>query len=500
MGEKPECAAITTGKKGNGYFTLMIQPKATYSEDEITPKEMVFVLDCSGSMSGHPMDTSKAVMQKCIEFMNPNDTFQIIRFSENASGLSDKPLPNTPENIRKGLDYVNNLKGTGGTQMIEGIRAALNFPHDPERMRIVFFLTDGYIGNETEIFSEIEENLGETRLFSLGVGSSTNRFLLDMMAETGRGEVQYVRPGSDITEAVEQFYERISNPYFTDISIDWKGLKVEDIYPKRIPDLFSSQPLFIYGRYSEPGSAVIEVSGNIAGEKTTLPVEIEFLENDENNSALSSIWARQKIKDLDNKQFRGDIPEIVSQITALALEFKLMSKYTSFVAVEESYEVNDQGELQTVMVPVEMPESVSYEGVFGVEECEDTASSGLMYNNCPSCCPAPEPTEPPLRPESEKNVITIDTENLNISLATKTFKIPTDFDFSSTDKKSITVQILKNGELLKKVTGDSDELKVDKKNLTVELKESPFTESSTYIIIIEIEGTKIKGTATVEVK
>jgi len=510
-GEKPECAVITTGKKGNGYFTLMIQPKATYSEDEITPKEMVFVLDCSGSMSGHPMDTSKAVMRKCIEYMNPGDTFQIIRFSEAASGLSDKPLGNSPENIRKGLDYVEKLEGEGGTNMIEGIKAALNFPRDPERMRIVFFLTDGYIGNETDILSEIDKNIGEARLFSLGVGSSVNRYLLDMMAEVGRGEVQYVKPGSDITEAVDQFYERISNPYFTDIAIDWKGLKVDDIYPKKIPDLFSSQPLFVYGRFTDPGSAEIEVAGNIAGKKTLLPVQVEFPETNEENSALSSIWARQKIKDLDNRQFRGEVPEIVNQITALALEFKLMSKYTSFVAVEESYQRNEDGELETVMVPVEMPEGVSYEGVFG--EDSDKYSSGSGYaTNCATyiqteSCPAPlspEPTPAPSPhttpvPEVQK-VITVDTEKLSVSQNSKVIRIPTDFDFSQTDIKTVKVQILRAGELITEVRGDA--LKGDKKDLIAEFEKTPFAESGSYTIIIEIEvnGTVIsKGAAVIEV-
>ncbi len=538
-GDMPECAAITTGNNGNGYFTLMIQPKAEYKEEEITAKEMVFVLDCSGSMSGIPMETSKATIRKCVEYMNKNDTFQIINFSMSASGLSDKPLTNTPENIKKGLAYIDTLSGEGGTNMIEGIKAALNAPRDRERMRIVFFLTDGYIGNETEILAEIEKNIGNARLFSLGVGSSVNRYLLDNMSEAGRGHVQYMRPKEEPKAVVEEFYERISKPYFTDISIDWKGCKVDDIYPKRIPDLFSSQPLFIYGRYTQPGSGTVEITGNIAGKKTVFPVKVEFPEKNEANSALSSIWARQKIKDLENRQYGGPKGDLINQITALALEFRLMSTYTSFVAVEESYQVDPNGERKSILVPVEMPESVSYEGVFGKEKKDkalynlpaSTLSTGVDYT-----CAAPQPSyseclkteeaegyiAPDGKPVSTadqnqkpsfSSVISINTENLKFS-AKNSVELETTFDFSSylknsEEKKSFTkVQIFKSGELLGEITsldGKTGIIPSDKDKNTIILSflegKSPFVTSGEYTLIIEVyneNGTVIaRGADTV---
>jgi len=254
----------------------MIQPKAELRAEEITPKEMIFVVDNSGSMSGYPIEKAKEAVRRCLRGMNPNDSFQVIRFSESASALSDRPLPNTPGNVKKGLKYVDDMQGMGGTEMIEGIKASLSYPPDPERVRIVCFMTDGYIGNENEILAAIEKLLGNARLFSFGVGSSVNRYLLDRMAEVGRGMVQYVRPDEETETCVSRFYERIDKPFLMDIDIDWNGLKVTDLYPRRIPDLFSAQPVIIHGRYTQAGKTEITLNGTVGGEAYSQPLAVEL--------------------------------------------------------------------------------------------------------------------------------------------------------------------------------------------------------------------------------
>ena len=260
-GERPEMALLThrEGDSG-GFFSLMIQPKAEFEAGEIAPRELIFVVDCSGSMRGEPIAAAKQAMRRVITHMQPNDTFRVIRFSEAASQLSQEPLANTTDNIKRGLVYIEQMEGSGGTQMIEGIKAALDYPADPERMRIVCFMTDGYIGNETEILAAIEEKLGGARLFSFGVGTSVNRYLLENMAEVGRGTVEYMRPGEDSSGVIDRFYERIDRPFLVDLDIDWGDLQVADIYPRRIPDLFAAQPVILHGRYTEPGSGPISES------------------------------------------------------------------------------------------------------------------------------------------------------------------------------------------------------------------------------------------------
>ncbi|MEA3400781.1 MAG: VIT domain-containing protein [Armatimonadota bacterium] len=375
-GERPEMALLAH-RKGDtgGFFTLMIQPKADFGAGEITPKEMIFVVDCSGSMRGEPIAKAKQAMRKCITHMQPEDTFRVIRFSESASQLSQEPLSNTTENIKRALVYIEQMSGSGGTMMIEGIKAALDYPPDPERVRIVSFMTDGYIGNETEILAAIEDKLGEARLFSFGVGTSVNRYLLERMAEVGRGVVQYVRPNEETTEVVDRFYERIARPYLLDIEIDWGGLQVADIYPARIPDLFADQPLVVHGRYTEPGEDSITIRGQLASAEWSRQLDVEMPRQQPRNEALASLWGRARIKDLMDRMFHGEDPEIVKQVTDLALEFRLMSAYTSFVAVEERV-VNEGGEQRTVQQPVPMPEGVSYEGVFGAPSRREMKAGG----------------------------------------------------------------------------------------------------------------------------
>ncbi|MCD4654443.1 VWA domain-containing protein, partial [bacterium] len=334
-GKRPIAALQTHNDDNGGFFSLMIQPQGEFTTREIISKEMVFVVDCSGSMSGAPMAQAKALMRKAIQEMNPDDSFQIIRFSSAASQFSPMPLPNTPSNIHKALAYINAMKGGGGTRMIEGIKAALNYPSDPERLRMVLFLTDGYIGNEAEIFGEIEKRIGNTRLFSLGVGSSVNHYLLDRMAEAGRGFVQYVRPDEDTQPAVKLFYDRIRNPLLTNICIDWDGLDIKDVYPALIPDLFSDQPVILHGRFGKAGRGTVTITGTMNGRAWEQEINVILPRKEPANDVLATLWARTRIKNLMNRLNQGHRRDIEQEITELALQYNLMSKYTAFVAVTE---------------------------------------------------------------------------------------------------------------------------------------------------------------------
>ncbi len=366
-GEKPQMGLLAHQGDLGGYFLLMFQPPETAATETVTPKEMVFVMDCSGSMSGEPISLSKKAVRYALENLNPGDTFQIIRFSESASPFAEEPLPATRANIRRGLSYINGLEGEGGTMMIEGIKAALDYPHRENRLRIVCFMTDGYIGNEAEILDAIQKKLGDdTRLFSFGVGSSVNRYLLESMAEVGRGEVQYILLNEKPDEAVKKFYERVRNPVLTHIRVDWAGLDAHELYPSRVRDLFLGQPVFVLGRYDRPGDATIRIHGKVGGQAVEYPLSVRLPATEPANAALAPLWARARIKELTAEQYGGENPDVVKEITEVALKYHLMSPYTSFVAVEEKV-VNEAGEVRTIQVPVEMPEGVSYEGVFGRE-------------------------------------------------------------------------------------------------------------------------------------
>ena len=353
---------------GDGFFTMILQPPERVTAQDVMPKELVFVLDTSGSMSGFPIEKAKETMKLALDGLYPQDTFNLITFSGDTSILFPQPVAATPENLEKAQAFLASRSGSGGTEMMKAIRAALDPSDAQAHVRIVCFMTDGYVGNDMEIISEVQKH-PNARVFAFGIGNSVNRFLLDKMAEHGRGEVEYVAPGDDGSAAAKRFHERVRNPLLTDISIDWSGLPVTDVYPKRLPDLFSAKPVIVSGRYTAGARGVIKLRGNVSGRAFARDISIELPDNESRHDVLATLWARTRIDDLMSQDYKGiqngnardDIREAITQ---LGLSFRLMTQFTSFVAVEEM-SITDRGEPRRIEVPVEMPEGVSREGVFG---------------------------------------------------------------------------------------------------------------------------------------
>ncbi|MDE0002200.1 MAG: VIT domain-containing protein [Rhodospirillaceae bacterium] len=343
---------------GQGYFTMMLFPPAHLENLARHPVEMVFVLDCSGSMSGVPIAQAKSAVVSALDRLESDDTFQIIRFSDNASRFGVEPVAATPGNIERAKRYIDSLDGAGGTMMIEGIRAALNFPHDTERLRFVTFLTDGYIGNEAEILREIHASIGASRIFSFGVGSSVNRYLLERMAIIGRGAVAYLGLEDSGADVMNDFLKRISHPALSDVNIRWGDMRISDVYPSRLPDLFVGRPVVVTGKYrGEPGG--LYVGGRAGGERIEFGVQSD---GGDAHSFLPQIWARLRIADLMDRRVGATDPyaEFEGLIRQTALDYELMSDYTAFVAVDASQPTSgDHG--VTVVQPVPVPAGVRYE-------------------------------------------------------------------------------------------------------------------------------------------
>jgi Ca-activated chloride channel family protein len=359
-GETVKTALLThKDSAGQGYFTFMLFPPQDTALEQRMPMEMIFVLDCSGSMSGKPIDQARAAIDHALTQLQPGDTFQVISFSDKASQLGSAPVPATGENIKRGRQYVRSLSAGGGTMMINGIRAALNFDHDPERLRIVTFLTDGYIGNESEILSEMHRLLGASRVFSFGVGSSVNRFLLDRMAKLGRGAVAYLGLNDSGRDVMNAFYARVSRPVLTDIEIDWGGMHVSDVVASGL-DLFVGRPVIYTGKFAGNSTGTICVRGNAAGHLVEAKFNAESGALSANHPALASVWARMHIAELMDHAMYATNNELSQQITMIALQHSLMSAYTSFVAVDSSARTSgDHG--TTVQVAVPVPAGVKYE-------------------------------------------------------------------------------------------------------------------------------------------
>ncbi len=371
-GLEPRAQLMAQKTGDGGYFTLTVEPPQAYSQDKARPRELVFALDTSGSMHGAPMDTSIAAVKKALDGMGKDDTFQILRFAGDTSQLAETPLKNTAVNRQRGIDFLTSMQGGGGTEMLGGVKAALDRPADGDRMRMVLFLTDGYIGNETAIFEQIDRYRGDARLFGLGVGSSVNHYLLDGMSRMGRGAVTYVGPNEPTDAVVERFYGYIGRPVLTDIEIDWGDLPVADVVPNALPDLFAGQPVTVYGRFTgAPTGGTAKLKARLGGAPIEMPIKLDMRTSAE-HTGLASMWARQQVDALQNypniRSSQAD-DATIKKVTDLALKYRVMTEYTSFVAVETRQEKQKDGTLKTVEVPLELPmgvENTAYGESYGV--------------------------------------------------------------------------------------------------------------------------------------
>ena len=270
------------------------------------------------------------------------------------------PLRATATNVRRGLSYVRGLRGGGGTMMIEGIKAALDFPHDPDRLRFVCFMTDGYIGNDRQIVGEVHKRIGESRIFSFGVGSSPNRYLLNRMAKQGCGAVAYLGLRDSASDVMDAFFERISHAALRDIALDWGAMQVTDVYPSRVPDLFVGRPVILTGRFKGEGATQVRIRGKMGAEARELALPLDLDDKSAVHAGIAPVWARAKIAHLYDRATYAPDPELPQAIKQVALDYSLMSAYTAFVAVDSTRRTaGDHG--TSVAVPVPVPEGVRYD-------------------------------------------------------------------------------------------------------------------------------------------
>ncbi|MFY9620716.1 MAG: VIT and VWA domain-containing protein [Pyrinomonadaceae bacterium] len=378
-GKKINDALLTHYTGASGFFTLIVQPPERVTAEDVTPKELVFVLDTSGSMSGFPIDKAKETMKMALDNLYPHDTFNLITFAGDTHILFPEPVSATKENLAKAQAFLESRQGGGGTEMMKAIKASLD-PSDAQgHVRIVCFMTDGYVGNDMEIIGEVQKH-PNARVFAFGIGGSVNRYLLDNMAKHGRGEVEYVALNDDGSAAARRFHERVRNPLLTDISIDWNGMPVSDVYPKVIPDLFGAKPVILTGKYGGNGRGVIRLKGKMSGRDFVREIPVDFSATDKRD-VLATLWARTRVDELMDQDLNGaqagTMKEDLKQaITQLGLDYRLMTKFTSFVAVEEMV-VTDGGQPRRIDVPVEIPEGVNREAVIN----EQHSSLGSAFNS-----------------------------------------------------------------------------------------------------------------------
>ncbi len=359
-------AVLAHSNKSGGYFTLILQPPDKVPDEAVVPRQLIFVLDTSGSMWGFPLEMAKKTIQRALDNLRKDETFNLITFSGDTKILFPEPVPATPQNVAKAKQVLAGAYGSGGTEMMKAIRTALGDdagagkPMEADPIRVVCFMTDGYVGNDAEIIAEIKKH-SDARVFSFGIGTSVNRFLLAKMAEEGHGDVEFVTAPGEAQAAADRFYERVHSPVLTNISIDWNGLPVTDVYPKNVRDLFSAKPIVITGRFTGNPAGKITIKGYQGSGDFARSIPIDFSSAGAANAALEKIWARNKVEDLMSQDWSGiqsGDSKHKAEIIQVGLEHSLATQYTSFVAVEERTVVSD-GKPVRIEVPVELPEGVS---------------------------------------------------------------------------------------------------------------------------------------------
>ncbi|HVE58751.1 MAG TPA: TonB family protein, partial [Pyrinomonadaceae bacterium] len=384
-GKRIEDAILTHRAGKDGFFTLILSPPDKFGTEDVTSKEIVFVLDSSGSMSGFPIEKAKEAINLSLAGLYPNDTFNLITFAGDTSILFDKPVPATQANIERAREFLEKEGAGGGTEMMKAIRASLEPSDSQEHIRIVCFMTDGLVGNESEIIAEVKKH-PKARVFSFGIGESVNRYLLDKIAQEGRGEAEYVSLTDDGSKAARKFYERVRTPLLTDVSVDWNGLPVTGVYPGRIGDLFSAKPLILNGRYTTAASGTIKLKGKVGGQDYVREIAVNLPESEAQNNVLATLWARTKVDDLLGKSMKYDSEseeeyldmkaKTKLDIIALGLKYNLLTEFTSFVAVEEKVRTVG-GKTRKVAVPVNLPEGMSQENLSSSELKSVEKSYGL---------------------------------------------------------------------------------------------------------------------------
>ena len=355
----PVVAAVAhRGAAGPGTFAVMVEPPRAAGGRAAPPRELVFVLDSSASMKGEPLARSKELVRRALAGLGPRDTFRVIALAQGAAALTAGPEPRAAR--RAALAALDRLDAAGETELAAGLGAILSAPVARGRLRIVCLLTDGLVGNEKAVIAEVERAIGpDARLYTFGVGSSVNRWLLERLAEVGRGAAQVVLPGDSPADEIAAFDRRLRAPVMSHLAIDWGDLEVTDVVPRTVGDLHAGQAIALVGRFQRVGRGHITVRGRLGGTRTVafrVPVVLDPSPGD--HEALPRLWARAAIAALERDQARAGDASLVARITDLGLTYRLVTAYTSFVSVDEE-PTREGGRLRTYVVPVDLPEGVT---------------------------------------------------------------------------------------------------------------------------------------------
>jgi Ca-activated chloride channel family protein len=335
-------ASVTTYRQGeeDGFFLLLVAPKADFRPQEVVAKDVMLVLDVSGSMEGEKLEQAKEALRFVLERLNPDDRFNILSFNDTIDTYAE--TLQSAGRADEAEEFVDDLEADSGTNINEALLEALR-QLPGERPELVIFLTDGQptvgIQDPDVIVGNVSDAVSSsTRMFVFGVGDDVNTDLLDTLAQENRGVSQYVRPDEDVAAAVSSFYEKVSTPVLTDIELDFGDIEVTDVYPEPLPDLFAGTQLVVVGRYEGEGTVTLRLTGTVNGQVQTLSYDgQEFPQRATEMDFLPRLWATRKIGYLLKEiRLHGENEELVDEVVDLSLRYGVMTPYTSFLVEEEN--------------------------------------------------------------------------------------------------------------------------------------------------------------------
>lgn len=328
--EAPQAALFSEEIEGDYYSLVMLIPPQKHKEKNKLARDMVFIVDTSGSMDGASIRQAKSSLNHALSRLSPQDRFTIIAFNSHHKTLFSQLEYATPSNIQHASNWVNTLRSGGGTNMLPALQTSFKLHKDSLSLQQTIFITDGAVGNEHELFKEIHQNLGNTRLFTVGIGSAPNSYFMKKSAEFGRGTFTYIGNPNEISEQINTLFNKLEGATTKNVTLNWSNQA--QIFPSNIPDLYLSEPLLISARSTDlQGSITIE------GDTAHMPWQQHLNLNEHKESrGVSTLWARAKIEDLEDLKITGGDKDLIKQeIIDVALRHKLLSAYTSFVAVEK---------------------------------------------------------------------------------------------------------------------------------------------------------------------
>ncbi len=322
----------------DGFFMLLVSP-AQADDAVIVPKDLTLVVDVSGSMSGDKIEQARAALRQALSTLRPEDRFRVISFSNRVVNFRDGFTPATAANLEAARRFVNDLVADGGTNIEGALAAALGATSAEERLPIVVFLTDGIpsVGERQpeRIAQTAGARIGRTRIFTFGVGHDVNTYLLDRLAQEGRGTAEYVAPDADVEQAVGGLMSKIQHPAITNVRIENAPVQLVQTYPSRLPDVFFGEELVIFGRYRGTGNGPVVVTGQRGGRTERFTVTAAFPASETDNGFIPRLWASRRVGELTRQiRIEGATEALVNEVRDLGLRYGILTEYTSYLVQE----------------------------------------------------------------------------------------------------------------------------------------------------------------------